>query len=110
MHMARGVLSVKQASRDGIDMGTATTGDATNNHVVANDGKTGIIVKNTGATARVVTFKLFKTVDGQSITPRAKSIAAGATMLFGPFPTDHYGAQLEIDVAHAELTLQAVRV
>jgi hypothetical protein len=108
--MARGALSIKQASRDGMDMGTATVGDATNGHTVANDGKTGILVKNTGATARIVTFKLFKTVDGQAITPRAKSLPAGATYLFGPFPTDHYGAQLDIDVAHAELTLQAVRV
>lgn len=108
--MARGVLTIKQASRDGVDMGTATPGDATNNHTLTNDGKTGLLVKNTGATARIVTFKLFKTVDGQAITPRAKSIPAGVTMLFGPFPTDQYGAQLEIDVAHAELTLQAVRV
>lgn len=108
--MARVALIVKQAGRDGIDMGTPTTGDATNNHVVTNDGKTGILVKNTGATARIVTFKLFKTVDGQAIAPRTKSVPAGVTYLFGPFPVDQYGSQLEIDVAHAELTLQAVRV
>ena len=109
--MARGTLSVKQASRDGMDMGTATVGDATNGHVVANDGKTGLLVKNTGSTlARTVTFKLFKTVDGQSVTPRAESVPIGATYLFGPFPTDSYGANLEVDVSHAELTIQAVRV
>lgn len=109
--MARGVLSVKQANRDGVDMGAATVGDAVNGHVVANDGRTGILVKNTGATvARIVTFKLFKTVDGQTVTPRAESVPVGLTYLFGPFPTDAYGSQLEIDVAHAELTLQAVRV
>ncbi|MEU5149728.1 hypothetical protein AB0G42_21425 [Streptomyces yangpuensis] len=109
--MARGVLSVKQANRDGMDMGTPTTGDVANGHVVANDGNTGLLVKNTGSTsARNVTFRLFKTVDGQAVTPRTESVPVGLTYLFGPFPTAEYGSQLEVDVSHAELTLQAVRV
>ncbi|MEU3686993.1 hypothetical protein [Streptomyces narbonensis] len=109
--MARTVLAVVQANRDGKDMGSPTVGDVTNGHVVANDGRTGILVKNTSATdARVITFRLFKTVDGQSVVPRAESVPMGLTYLFGPFGTDEYGAQLSIDVDHAELTLQAVRV
>lgn len=109
--MARGVLTIRQANRDGMDMGAPTTGDATNGHVVANDGKTALLVKNTGATlARTVTFKLFKTVDGQAVTPRAESVPIGATYLFGPFPVESYGGYLEVDVSHAELTVQALRV
>lgn len=41
---------------------------------------------------------------------RAEAVPIGATYLFGPFKTDDYGSQLAIDVDHAELTLQALRV
>lgn len=109
--MARTVMSITQAKRSGTALVAAVAGDVTNGHVVTNDGRTGILVKNSGTTvARVVTFRFFKTVDGQSVTSRAESLAVGATELFGPFPIEDYGNNLEIDADNAELQLQAVRV
>jgi hypothetical protein len=65
----RVAIPVTKATRAGVAL-TATTGDPVNNHYVANDGKTGVIVENTGATvSRTVTFRLSRTVDGQSVPP-----------------------------------------
>ncbi|WP_369147026.1 hypothetical protein [Streptomyces sp. R44] len=90
---------------------TSTPGDATNNHIMVNDGKTVILVKNTGSTvARVITFKISKKVDGQVVTARTASLVAGEQKLFGPFSTDEYGGRMEIDVAHAELTLTPIKL
>jgi hypothetical protein len=46
---------VTSATRAGVTL-TSTTGDPVNNHTVANDGRTAVIVENTGSTvARTVT-------------------------------------------------------
>ncbi|MER6485761.1 hypothetical protein ABT264_19660 [Streptomyces virginiae] len=105
--MPRVVVPVLTADRSGVAV-TQTTGDATNNHTVTNNGRVLIMVENSGATARVVTFNLARKVDGQSVTARTKSLAAGAKELFGPFDPQDYGGKLLIDVAHAELKLTAI--
>jgi hypothetical protein len=82
-----------------------------NNHYVANDGKTGVIVENTGATvSRTVTFRLSRTVDGQSVTPRTETLAVGEKQLFGPFDINEYGGNLLVDVDNAELKLKPIRI
>ena len=111
--MARGAVPVHQIGRGaaGFDIAgfSPTTGDAVNGHSVANNGRTYVAVKNTGVTARIVTFKTVKSVDGLAVATDPQSIAAGHEIWYGPFPTDVYGGSLEIDVAHAELTLKAWR-
>ncbi|WP_228973382.1 hypothetical protein [Streptomyces sp. DH12] len=98
------------ATRAGAALAT-TTGDATSHHVMINDGRTGIIVKNTGSTvARTVTFRIAQTVDGQAVAPRTATLAAGEQRLFGPFDVNSYGGKLEVDVDHTELTLTPVRM
>lgn len=108
--MPRVNVPVTTASRAGAVLAT-TTGDAVNGHVMINDGRTGIIVKNTGATvARTVTYRIAQTVDGQAVTPRTATLAVGEQKLFGPFDVNSYGGKLEIDVDNAELTLTPVRM
>ncbi|MEW1551346.1 hypothetical protein [Streptomyces tsukubensis] len=88
-----------------------TTGDPVNHHQMMNDGRTILQVQNSGSTvARTVTFRIARTVDGQSVTPKAETVAAGVTEVFGPFPTDDYGGKMLIDVDHAELKLTPIRV
>lgn len=108
--MPRVAVPVTQSSRAGTVLPTATTGDATNNHSVANDGRVILMVKNTGATSRNITFALTTTVDGLAVTARVEAIPAGETQLFGPFDPNSYGTSLSVDVAHAELVLNAIRV
>lgn len=107
--MPRVNVPVLVSDRAGVAV-TQTTGDATNNHVVNNNGRVVILVENSGATARVVTFNLTRKVDGQTVTPRTKSLAAGAKEAFGPFDPQEYGGKLLVDVAHADLKLTAISI
>ena len=108
--MARVAVPVTIATRAGVALPAETTGDPVNNHSVANSGKTKVHVHNTNgaSTARTVTFRIYSTVDGQTVTSRTKAIPAGETHVFGPFPTADYGTTLLIDVDNAELKLRAV--
>lgn len=109
--MARGVITPTVVNRAGINRTALvpTTGDATNGHTIPNRGMMWVEVENTNgaATARDVSFRLTGGVDGQSITPKTKTIAAGQTWLYGPFPAGYYGGNLLVDVAHADLTILA---
>ncbi|MFI9123900.1 hypothetical protein ACIGW0_31665 [Streptomyces bikiniensis] len=108
--MPRVNVPLNTPTRAGIAL-TTTPGDATNHHVMVNDGRTAILIKNTGSTvARVVTFKISKKVDGQAVTARTASLVAGEQKLFGPFSVEEYGGRMEIDVAHAELTLTPIKL
>ncbi|MDX2575880.1 hypothetical protein PV332_10350 [Streptomyces scabiei] len=108
--MPRVAIPVTSASRDGVTL-TATTGDPVNNHYVDNDGRTGVIVENTGSTvSRTVTFKISRTVDGQAVTPRAEVLTVGQKQLFGPFDVSEYGGRLLVDVDNAELKLTPIRI
>lgn len=110
--MARAALTVTPISKTGIAPTAETTGDATNNHSVANDGRTFLLVRNSNgaATARILTIRLSGSVDGQAITSRTYSIAAGASLYVGPFNTTNYGTTMLVDVAHADLKLSAYRI
>ncbi|WP_435209593.1 hypothetical protein [Streptomyces sp. bgisy034] len=105
--MPRVAIPVTQITRAGVAPGTEVNGDATNNHTVANNGRMFLEVRNSGAVSRTVTFRFPGVVDGQSVTPRAVSLAAAAIRRFGPFPTGDYGNQLQVDVDNAELKLTA---
>lgn len=108
--MPRVAIPVTSATRAGVTL-TPTTGDPVNNHTVANDGRTAVIVENTGSTvARTVTFQLTKKVDGFAVTPRTETLAVGEKQLFGPFDVQEYGARLNVDVDNAELKLTPIRI
>lgn len=107
--MARVVVPLTSISRAGVAPATPTTGDATNNHTVSNDGDMFLLVKNTNgaSTAHILTIHLSEQVDGQATTPRTYSLAAGASLYLGSFDESEYGTQLLVDVAHAELVISA---
>jgi hypothetical protein len=108
--MARVAIPVTKATRDGVTL-TSTTGDPVNNHTVPNDGRTAVIVENSGSTvARTVTFRLSRKVDGFAVTPRTESLGVGERQLFGPFDVQEYGGQLQIDVDNAELKLTPIKI
>lgn len=98
-----------EVSRNGATPAAEVAGDTVNGHVANNDGNVEIIVHNTnaGSTAHTVTFAFATAFDGQAITPRAFSIAAGVTKKFHGFPQALYGSVIGITVDHAELHLSA---
>ncbi|MGW4728869.1 hypothetical protein ACWEQC_06760 [Streptomyces shenzhenensis] len=106
--MPRTNVSVAQITRAGIAPPDETNGDSANNHVVSNNGRVVLLIRNSGTTvARTVTFRFPVLIDGQSVIPKAVSIPTSASRYFGPFPVDTYGARLQVDVDNAELKLTA---
>lgn len=106
--MARGLISNTVSTRNGTLLAAETTGNATDNHYFNNTGRTKLHVRNSGATPRIVTIYVSKTVAGQAVTPITKSIAAATTQVFGPYNTSDFGDVVNVDVAHAELMLRTV--
>ncbi|MFD0276159.1 hypothetical protein ACFVHB_19960 [Kitasatospora sp. NPDC127111] len=109
--MPRGTINVTTSDKAGAVVPAATVGDPTNGHTVANDGRTLLLVENSGSTvARTVTLQMAKTVDGVTMTgARTVSVAAGVTKLLGPYSTADYGSALLVDVDHAEIKIRAFR-
>lgn len=108
--MPRTDLTATQASRAGTVLPAASAGDAVNGNAVANDGRVVLIVKNTGASSRNITFQTARSIDGLTAPTRVEAVPAGETQVFGPFPGNDYGTTLAFDVAHAELTINVIRV
>ncbi|MEU3683760.1 hypothetical protein AB0E99_22870 [Streptomyces sp. NPDC030592] len=109
--MARTAVPLTAVTRTGVAPPAETNGDAVNNHVISNNGRVILLVRNAGTTvARTLTLHVRGLIDGQTVTPRTVSIATEASVYVGPFPTDAYGAQLEVDVDNAELKLIALAI
>ena len=110
--MARIAVPVTAITKAGVAPAAETNGDAVENHTVANNGRTVLLVRNSNgaATVRTLTVRLSGTVDGQAITSRTYPIAAGASRYIGPFDTTRYGSSMLVDVDHAELKLSAYSI
>lgn len=110
--MPRVSVPVTIISKAGVAPAAETNGDPVNNHTVANDGRTVLLVRNANgaAVARTLTVRLAGTRDGQAITPRTYSIPAAASRYIGPFDTTNYGSSVQVDVDNAELKLSAYRL
>ncbi|MGQ0797576.1 MAG: hypothetical protein ACT4OI_06930 [Methanobacteriota archaeon] len=106
--------------RTGVAMGAAgseTTGDATNNHVFTNDGRTILHVRNSAGTAtRNITLVLgVNQIDGQTAPNPAVAIAVNSSKTVGPFPQAIYNQSADagkcyVNVDHADLRIQALRL
>jgi hypothetical protein len=86
-------------------------GDVVNGNSTANDGRVVLIVENTGASTRNITFTTARTVDGITPNPvRSEAIPAGERQVFGPFDPNDYGNPLGYNADNAELTINVIRV
>lgn len=108
--MARIVIPVTPLVRDGVAPAAQVTADATNKHAFANDERTWLEVVSTDGSDRTVDLLVHPAnqadVDGSSVAPRTVTIPAGATRLFGKFPTSLYN-QLAAAAADGTLTSDA---
>jgi hypothetical protein len=89
--MARVQIPVTALTRAGVAPPAQTNADATNNHVMVNDGRTllEIVSSDAGVQTVSVTLKTV-TVDDVAVGPHVISVPAGATRLAGPWPTTLY--------------------
>lgn len=105
--MPRTVLAVTAPSRGGVAAPVEVAGDTTNNHVVANTGRTIITVRNADTASHNVTFVITNTVDGQTVTNRTVAVGASSALEFGKFQTEIYGSQMGVNVDSTQLKLSA---
>jgi hypothetical protein len=106
--MPRTVLPVTTVARGGVTPPVEQAGDSTNNHVLANSGRTILTVRNADVSnPHTVTFVVVPTVDGLAVTNRIVSIAAATSQDFGRFQPEVYGSQMGINVDSAQLKLTA---
>jgi len=103
-------LTVKTIDRAGVDLDAQlVAADGVNGDDWLNTGKEFVVVKNADTASKTVTLDIIKTIDGQSVTDRTVTVAAGKTMIIGPFPVDTYNNPLN-DTANgkAKITYDAV--
>jgi len=114
--MARGVLTVIAADRDGVSVADAAlTAAVSDGHSFTNDGQTVLLCQNTNASARTVTVVSTQTVDGLAVADLAIVVpATTGRMVTATFPRTVYN-QTDGSVwinysATADLKVAAVRI
>ncbi|WP_431728580.1 hypothetical protein [Verrucosispora sp. TAA-831] len=105
--MARVTVPVTTITRAGVAPAAEVTGNATDNHQMANGGQTVLLVRNNGASTRTLTVIIKGAIDGFAPAPRTYSIAASQSRYIGPFDVVAYGQLMDINVDHADLRLSA---
>ena len=108
--MARRVLGITGTSKAGEAPIAPVAADLVDGNSVANNGETVIKAINTGGVSRTLSVPLTVTVDGQPVGPRTYSIAAGQTLIVGPFPTWWYGQTMHLNASSDEVYLSAMRI
>jgi hypothetical protein len=89
--MPRTQIPVTALTRAGVAPPAQTNADATNNHVMVNDGRTllEIVSSDAGSQTVSVTLKTV-TVDDVAVPAHVITVPAGVTRLAGPWPTTLY--------------------
>lgn len=82
------VQTVQTVNRSGLQLDTvAVAADAALSDKWIGTGSEFLYINNGGASSLTVTFPIQQTVDGQTVTSRTMTVAAGKHALVGPFPT-----------------------
>lgn len=112
--MPRVNVPVNDIVRGGLIDPAEVGGDAVNNHDVVNDGKVIVVARNSsGVSTRDITFITQGTgPDQAAIADKTVTLAISEKRYFGPFPVGDWNAdgKLHVDVAHADIKLQALRL
>src|SRR6476659_1893090 len=93
--MPRVAIPIPDAVRTGTALGAAgteVTGDASNNHIMSNDGNVVLLARNSAATAtRNVTLVIAQNaIDGQTVSNPSVAVPINSSKIIGPFPTSIY--------------------
>lgn len=105
--MAATPVPVQTVTTAGIVRGTEVDGDTVNGHSVVNDGRTVLLARNSGASPYTVTVSFARTVQGQAVTAKTYTVAAGTEQWIKMFPTDDVGSTATFTVNNAAIKLLA---
>jgi hypothetical protein len=78
-----------------LDLTDGVPADATNGNTTPNDGRVRLIVQNTGTATDTIAVTRTETVDGASLPARSITVAAGKTVLVGPFDPTVFSSALQ---------------
>ncbi len=106
--MPRAHITSSTPDADGNLMPAATAGNATDDHTITNTGRTMFMITNSGVVSRVAEVVIVRTVQGQTPPVLTRTLAAGERWLFGRFPVADFGKLLQLNVNHAELTIDVI--
>lgn len=95
--MPRTELTVTDLDRAGVAPPAQLDADATNKHLMTNNGSTWIEIVSSDAGSQTISIDFAATVDGVTVGPRVVTIPAGATRLSGPWPTQTYNVSTAAD-------------
>lgn len=102
------ILTVAAVSRAGVDAAGAAADVAGDSF--PNTGAEFLLVKNGDAAPINVTLDIKATLDGAAVTDPVVAVAAGATMLIGPFPRGIYNdANGRVSVGYSAVTTVTVK-
>lgn len=90
-----------------VDPSAWPAGNATDGNTVPNGGSTWLGMNNSGASSRTVTVAISQTVDGQAVTARTHTIAAGVVRYVKLGPPAIYGSTTLVTPSHVEMKLAA---
>ena len=98
-----------QPSNNAVTLETSlSSGDR---YLVANDGKTLVLIRKTTGTAPVVTFRTTREVSGLAVADPTVTVAVNTTRIIGPFPVNLYGETLAFTLTNeANVSLGAIRI
>jgi hypothetical protein len=103
-------LAVTYIVRAGVTA-TVQAGDPANGNSADNpDGRTVLLVRNTGGTTRTLTVQVRLKVDSQPVDPRVYTIPAGQARYLGGFAAGIYGTVLWLDPSSTELSFEVLRL
>lgn len=104
--LTQGPYTLTSAQKGGTSSGRVPeAGDAGNGNSFTNGGVEVLVVDNTGASARTVTFK---DKDGNALT--AVDVAASKLQVIGPFDVSTFGSVVKFTPSHAELECVVVNL
>lgn len=104
--MARTAVAITALTRTGVTAGAATTSALAGHVLASNAGRTFLEIVSSDAGAQYVDVQIVQTIDEQPTTAKRISVAAGARVKAGPFPTNIYN-QLVALAAGGTLTSDA---
>lgn len=103
-------LTVDELDRLGFNLDTLVAADVGGDEF-ANDGQMAFVITNGDASPHTVTFVTQQTVDDEAVADKAVVVAAGDTMIIGPFPTSVYNdANSKVQATYDAVTSVTVGV
>lgn len=109
--MPRTTIAPVQAASAAVAL-TATAADTVNQNRTPHTGRELIVARNSGAVGRTVTITSAP-INGRLGNIAADALAAGATKVYGPFPTKGWRQTdnfLYFEANHAEVLFSVVRL